>query len=98
MTLPAHLVWVIMVMLFIYRLYYKKKNFFRDGLSYSQSCSQDSEVVQAHGLHNAEVSIDRWIVLIIPQEGRKKNSAFIFQFPGWALVAPSYFTLLAILA
>jgi len=78
-----------MVMLFIYKLYNKKKNFFRDGLLYSQWCSQDSEVVQAQGLHTAEVSIDRWIVLIIPQEVRKKNSAFIFQLPGWALVAPS---------
>ena len=39
----------------------------------SQWCSQDSEVVQAHGLHTAEVSIDRWIVLIILQEVRKKK-------------------------
>ena len=40
-----------MVMLFIYRLYNKKKNFFRDGLSYSQWCSQDSEVARVQVLH-----------------------------------------------
>ena len=34
----------------------------------------------------------------LSREARKKNFAFIFQLPRWALVAPSYFALQAILA
>ena len=84
-------------MFFIYRLYNKKKIFLE------MACHTPSGVARIVKLSRhrdctllKSALIGRWIVLIIPQEVRKKkNSAFIFQLPGWALVAPSYFTLLA---
>ena len=59
--------------------------------------SQDTEVARAQELQAAEGSALRRVVLIIPRKARKRNFAFIFQLPGWALVTPLCFALQAIL-
>ena len=64
----------------------------------SQWRRQDTEVAWAQELQAVEGSALRCVVLIIPREARKKKIAFIFQLPGWALMAPTCFALQAILA